>query len=702
MVPPLSSHLLPQALPPRAAGRRSDDMSADVAPGPQPPPPPPPGAGWHLACVAGLLVAAKLALLGLLAVDSTARAPGGRGGLGGLGSGWALVALVDPDARVLGLLALVELAAAAVRTRARAGGARRGLPRTRRALRWLGALGWGGLAVYTAVNVPVARVMGTPLTYTILRTVGGALSDSIRVYFTAANLVAVAAVLGVAAGLPVALARLRQSPRRRLALATGGLLALVGVLALGPRARQRAGAELGGLPRNAVYTLVATTLAQHVRTRAPAVLPPLPPAPSPALDLSELQGAARGRSVIWVVLESTAAQYLRPFGTRADPMPTVTELAREGVVFDAAYAAYPESIKGLFSLLCATAPAAHTPAERYTAEKVPCSPLAEQLRAVGYRTAMFHSGWFAYLGMQGIVERRGFDVLADAGTIGGTYATSFGVDEQTTVQRLLRFIDEARGETRGEARGETRPGRARPFFAMYLPIAGHHPYSVPGPEERPRPFSGSAERELYLNDLAFGDQALAALRAALRQRGLDEQILWIVSGDHGEAFQQHPGNFAHTLYLYDENVRVPLIVTVPGHRALAANTTAPGALRTAPQVASLIDVAPTLMALLGLRPPAVWQGRSLLQPPAETAGEPVARFLTDHGLLQLGLRHGPWKFIDEVETGRGRLFDLRHDPGEQHDLAAAQPERARAYRGHLRAWADAQRARLQDARALAD
>ncbi|MFO0577623.1 MAG: sulfatase-like hydrolase/transferase [Polyangia bacterium] len=660
-------------------------MSADVASRSAPPASPVrPGPGRRLVCVACLLVAAKLALLLLFILDRDRNLDRGAPVPGG-GSGWALLALVEPDARVLGLLVLVELGAGLVRV---AAGARlRGpSPGVRRGLRGLLGLGWAALAVYTAVNVPVAKVMGTPLTYTILRTVGGALSDSIRVYLTAANLLAVAGVLAVAAAAPLVARRRRPSGR---ALGAVALLALVLVLVLGPRARQRA--DLGGLPRNAVYTLVATTLAQHLRTRAPAVLPKLPSAPAPALDLAALQGAARGRSVIWVVLESTAAQYLRPFGASTDPMPTVTELTQRGVVFDAAYAAYPESIKGLFSLLCATAPAAHTPAERYTAAQVPCSPLAEQLRAVGYRTAMFHSGWFAYLGMQGIVERRGFDVLADAGTIGGAYATSFGVDEQTTVQRLLRFID------------ETQP---RPFFAMYLPIAGHHPYSAPGPEARPRPFGGGTERDLYLNDLAFGDQALAALRGALRQRGLDDQILWIVSGDHGEAFQQHPGNFAHTLYLYDENVRVPLIISGFGSGAgvgpvgRADPAGKPGAARTAPQVASLIDVAPTLMALLGLRAPASWQGRSLLQPPA--AGEPVARFLTDHGLLQLGLRHGPWKFIDEVETGRGRLFDLRSDPGEQHDLAAAQPERARAYRQHLRAWADAQRARLQQARSLPD
>lgn len=662
--------------------------------------------------VLALFVVAKLALLCVLlltgagaGVLARTKAQTVENGLGGAVELLVRVALWPPalleaDARALGLWLLLEAGVAgACRLVAR------GLRRERRERRdWGGPavatgsrvlwIAFAGLAAYTAINVPVARVMGTPLTYTILRTVGGALSDSIRVYFTAPNLLAAGAVLVSACVLPRLVGR-ALSRVRPVRAALAGILLLGLLLGAGPAARRRV--DLGALPRNAAHTLLMTTLLQHLATRAPRALPPLPSVldqaegQGAALDLSSLRGAARGRSVIWVVLESTAAQYLRPFGgaaTGPDPMPALSELAKEGVVFDAAYAAYPESIKGLYSLLCSAPPAAHTPAERYTAARIPCSPLAEQLRAVGYRTAMFHSGWFAYLGMAGVVADRGFDVLADAGAIGGDYATSFGVDEQAAVRRLLRFIDEGLAGSAADR---------RPFFAMYLPIAGHHPYSAPGPKERSMPFGRETDLQLYLNDLRFGDQALGALRSALKERGLDEKVLWIVSGDHGEAFQQHPGNFAHTLYLYDENVRVPLLIAAPGHPSFAALRSEAGQGATsqlhAPQVASSIDIAPTVMELCGLRPPRDWQGLSLLDPSAVPAADRAGRFLTDHGLLQLGLRHGPWKFIDEVETGRGRLFDLRTDPTEQHDVAERETDRVRAYRQHLRAWADAQRAR---------
>jgi phosphoglycerol transferase MdoB-like AlkP superfamily enzyme len=110
-------------------------------------------------------------------------------------------------------------------------------------------------------------------------------------------------------------------------------------------------------------------------------------------------------------------------------MPTVTQLSehREALRFQHVYAVYPESIKGLYATLCSAYPTANTPAGFFTQKRRPCVTLADSLAQVGYRTAMFHSGWFAYLGMAGIVADRGFSVLADAGQVGGQYRTSFGV-----------------------------------------------------------------------------------------------------------------------------------------------------------------------------------------------------------------------------------------------------------------------------------
>ncbi len=91
--------------------------------------------------------------------------------------------------------------------------------------------------------------------------------------------------------------------------------------------------------------------------------------------------------------------------------------------------------------------------------------MPEVLAEAGYRTAMFHSGRFGYLGMEAIIHNRGYQTLEDAGDIGGNHESSFGVDEPATVARMLAWID-------------ALPSRQR-FFLTYLPIAGHHPYETP-------------------------------------------------------------------------------------------------------------------------------------------------------------------------------------------------------------------------------
>ena len=161
-------------------------------------------------------------------------------------------------------------------------------------------------------------------------------------------------------------------------------------------------------------------------------------------------------------------------------------------------------------------------------------------RDAGYRTAMFHSGRFGYLGMESIIRHRGYQTLEDAGDIGGNHNSSFGVDEPATVARMLAWID-------GLPRGQR-------FFLTYLPIAGHHPYATP---ER-GPFAGTAEIDQYRNALHYGDASLGALIEGLRARGLEQNTVWVIYGDHGEAFHQHEGNYGHTFFLYDENVHVPV------------------------------------------------------------------------------------------------------------------------------------------------
>jgi len=499
---------------------------------------------------------------------------------------------------------------------------------------------YAAIVAWTAINVPVARVFGTPLTAGMLRAAGGALKDSIVLYVTLGNVLAVLCV--VAAG--VMAPRLRVAHGRKLAVVAAALVLL------GPWSLRRV--ETLGLHRNAVVTVARTWLQRTVRS-ADSTVAAAPIVPEGgALDLTHLAGAARGRSVLWVVLESTGARYLKPYGAARDVMPRVTGLAERGVAFSSAYTVYPESIKGLWSAMCSRAIAPHTEAERYA--NVPCTSIADVLRGAGYRTALLHSGRFAYLGMDSIVERRGFDALEDAATIPAKNVASFGIDDASTARRALAWIDEQK----------------TPFFLMYLPIAGHHPYETPG--EGPRPFPETDDFSRYQNDLFRSDYALAILLDGLRERGRDDVVV-IVNGDHGEAFFQHQGNFAHTLMIYEENVHVPLIVSVPGVTTTAIR---------APQIASLLDVPPTIAELVGVPAAANWEGRSLLHPTPR-----VARFFADQATYLIGLRDGRFKAIHDPEASRTKLFDLVEDPMETRDLAASDPVRANRYRDHLLAWA---------------
>jgi len=548
-------------------------------------------------------------------------------------SAWSAVAYLWQDA----LLALVFAAIDALLSR-------------RAAIAWLT---YAVLACYAAVNIPVVRVLSTPLTASMWRAARGALADSIWLYATAANVLLVVTVSAAAALAPFCL---RSASRLLVAVL------LAAFVAAGPAAMARV--ETRGLERNAWAALAFSMMPQVTARTADADWRGQGVDRTPSADLSGFRGAAAGRNVVLVSLESTAAKYLGLYGAATDVMPRLSELARTGIVFENAYAVYPESIKGLFSVLCSTYPSFDSTAEMYAS--VPCPSIAAALGGRGYATALFHAGRFMYLGMEAIIRNRGYQRLEDAGDIGGNHASSFGVDEPSTVARILGWIDGL--------------PENQPFFVTYLPIAGHHPYDTP----EAGPFPEHDEFDRYRNALHYGDAALGSLIDGLEARGLQENTLWIVFGDHGEAFGQHEGNFGHTFQLYDENVRVPFLVAAPGllRRQIRSE-----------RIVSLVDTTPTTLDLLGVpQPPAPSQGRSMLD------GEPqLALFFADYSLGMFGLRDGPMKFIDELRSGRAQLFDLRDDPDERRNVAGLHTGRVREYERTLRNWSAAQKQAIRAA-----
>ena len=475
----------------------------------------------------------------------------------------------------------------------------------------------------------------------------GALLDSVAHHVTLANLSMIAGVGAIGAAAPVVASHLP----RRLRPVTG--LCLLAVVAIGAWSPGRI--DTIGLDRNAVTALWPQT----GRTTTVRAGPSMRRSPMPLraidgnawVDLSRYRRTAHGMNVLLVVLESTAASSLAPYGAGEDPMPFLTDLTGRALLFDNAYAAYPESVKGLYATLCGHMPRFGASAEQHAA--LPCESFPRTLANAGYRTALFHSGRFAYLGMAELLAGTGFQQLEDAGAIGGQVESSFGVEESATVARLLSWIDET--------------DASHPFFATYLPAAGHHPYAT----VRPGPFPSASDRDRHRNAIHEADEAMQALVEGLRARRLDQRTSIVVVGDHGEAFGEHLGNTGHSLFVYEENVHVPWVIVVPG---LTDSTI------RIPNITSLVDVPSTILDLVGLTRSDADEGHGL-----GGKADSMALYFTDYSLSWLGLRDACWTYLYEAQARRSQLFDVCEDPGQTHDLSAAEAARVEAYRQRVEA-----------------
>jgi arylsulfatase A-like enzyme len=199
-------------------------------------------------------------------------------------------------------------------------------------------------------------------------------------------------------------------------------------------------------------------------------------------------------------------------------------------------------------------------------------------------------------------------------------------------------------------------------------------------------------RTRYDAEARYADTALGELLDALHERGALHDALVVVTADHGEEFREH-GAMAHGPHLYDETLRVPLVITGYGPHVLRPTE------RDEP--VTLQDVLPTLVDLAGLPAPAEpLPGRSLREPVppgpvfAHTFSglEPGLEGFTE----KLSVVNDSWKLILTPASGRAELFDLIGDPGETRDLAAAEPQRRDILRGFLLDWETSTRARAPD------
>ena len=385
------------------------------------------------------------------------------------------------------------------------------------------------------------------------------------------------------------------------------------------------------MPRHDRTTISRLTVLLTVGLLAACVRQPAPPAPPPV------------RAVVLITVDTLRADRLGAYGYKRARTPVFDGLAGRGARFDSAYAAAPITLPSHASLLTGRYPQGH--GARHNGMRIDDGVplLTEAFGKAGFATGAF-VGAFPLDRRFGLT--RGFQVYGDrmpraAGTVAN--------------ERPGRAVaDEAIGWLRGLGTGR--------FFLWVHLFEPHAPYGAPG-DTRP-------VEERYDDEIAEADRQAGRVLEALGDAARDSVI--VVAADHGEAFGEH-GEIAHSVFVYDTTLRVPLIVTGPGIDA-----------RTVESPVSLVDVAPTLARLAGLGAfdadgvdlSAALHGGAIGDRPIYA--ESFAPLL-DFGWSPLrSVRQDGWKVID---APRPELYQVSADPDEQRDLAGSETARLAALRG---------------------
>lgn len=401
----------------------------------------------------------------------------------------------------------------------------------------------------------------------------------------------------------------------------------------------------------------------------------------------------RPPNIVLISVDSLRADRLGCYGHSRDTSPAIDRLANEGVLFEDVSSSSCWTLPAHAALFTGLPDTVHG-ADRSERHLEPWQrTLAEALGAAGYRTAGVWSGpvldpRFGF--GQGFETYVGIDRTPEAGH-GEAESWERSVQlshEVVTGPRILARVEELLA---GSGPGDEPGSDDRPLFLFVHLWDVHYDYIPPAPFDTrftDPDYDGeidghgltdllfadpttltAADREqldaLYAGEVAWADQQVKELLALVKAANLYGETVTVLTSDHGEELFEH-GKFGHERGLYEESIRIPLVLHAPGLLPQGARYSDP---------VRIVDIAPTLVELAGAEPLPDTLGRSLLPlfrnqplPPSPVISERIVG-ADSHWLAT---RQGSIKVIADLGSGKILgVYDLDTDPNEQSSLAAA-------------------------------
>ena len=390
-----------------------------------------------------------------------------------------------------------------------------------------------------------------------------------------------------------------------------------------------------------------------------------------------LTAAQRAPLAILYLVDTLRADHTGVYGYKRNTTPELDAFAKDAIVFEAAVAHASWTKPSVASILTSHLPGQHRAVQLRDPLDRSQVTIAGRLDARGFATGAAIANSVIY-GEESAFDR-GFDFFAGLHGDDDTRSKLVGAD--VVVDTALAFL---------------RSRRGLPTFLYVHTMDPHVPYAPPAPFDRMFEPHATAEHPAhdprsdykepldlermvaqYDGDVAFGDREFGRFVRELKALGLYDDALVLFMADHGEEFLDH-GRWLHGRSLFDELIRIPLVLKLPGGRGRGA--------RIERQVQG-VDVMPTLLEAMGAPLPPDLVGRPLQR--ALENGEPARPALAEishRGFVAHGVRTEEEKFVRRFSPDDDELlFDLRKDPGEKTSIAEANPERVRLRKAQVEA-----------------
>lgn len=397
------------------------------------------------------------------------------------------------------------------------------------------------------------------------------------------------------------------------------------------------------------------------------------------LFFSSCRNEKRPVNVVLIVVDTLRADHLGCYGYTRSTTPHIDRLAAESVLFKNAYSLSPWTTPSVASLFTSQYPSVLGYRVYPIELDETFRTLAEIFKRNGCITGGIISNVFlsAKLGFG-----QGFDTYDEEASLGIE-----GISSPAVTEKAISFLKKNRNDN----------------FFLYLHYNDpHYNYHLHqnydyDPEYRGQLFGGQSIHEirealpglgeediayinaLYDSEISFTDEHVGLLLQTLKELDLYDKTMIVFTADHGEEFAEREDPWiGHAIKVYQEMIRVPLLIKKPGNETLL----------TVEDNVGLIDVAPTLVKSLKLKARRDFEGIAInlekgVRPKKTYIVSETLREANKHSVIFKG-----WKYIFDQEKNKKEFYDLEGDPGELNNLAKKMRDKTREYEQMLYDWSN--------------